>query len=1162
MPAPVVCPICTRVFPETAGPCPGCGWLPAPGQPAVGLAKLELVRQPQHGVLLEQPEARTRSKVQSEGGGPVGATAPTRLELPPDDEGAGVGAAAARRGLELPPEEEAAPPQLAPTLPVERAVEPHFKMYETARLALPSWFNESLHPRARQAWLLTGPLAALAVIDGLTVGRPQASGLALALLALSLLCATAGLLMAHRAGLVAAAVAGLIGIASLGASSIAFIIWTAAVVSLCVTIRWRRIALAAGVATIIALAPSMLDGAAQRPVIGPFRAWFDGLGAPLKWPVVDQTSGLQLSKSDVSLRLAAPPLFGTRLVDPERGFEVALRRLPPGLELTAAAREAQLWLEGMGLSQIQLTQETVLSGDFDVSTVSLLSALARRAHLRGFVRVCVIGNEAFAIALWTREHRFDSLSKTMQQLVEGVRYRHPARPRLPPDQRATLKPGLVTSNDGRLVGARVKVGSRTLLLIPADGAPERELQLRSEQGPFPVDLSGTQSSFGVRVAALGGGAAVPMRAASTAPRLARFVVASGWFGGWLSDEPGAPIRAVDVIDGKPGPAFGLDGQLLGILTQGPTGFELVTVDALLDAMSAAAGSAPHLSSEKWEPPSPLFEPLSDDVVPPLASSSDVDVVASVVLARSAAGVTGAVVIAESEAAWALVADASVAPAGTLSVSVRLPSNEVRVADVVREVGGVALLKLPRNEGDGLRPMKLVEGPLLANSRRVAWGFRDDPATATLALKGTYGLLSRTEFEPEPGPLLSTGPVVSPDNRLAGLRLKGGQEFVEGAALTGLGVAQIADVVWRIAAEPTGTCQLAATIALEDPLEEATLIRVRVEPAIESALPTRIKAASFTDVTPTHGRASFVFRFACFTTPQLLQFEVQGRSGVRWTDVQQVPVSSKLPGVIRGRTSSSQGTSAARRSLVADLWELPTPVTLTHPCRTQPALCERACLVDELEACTLDGRYALATKETSRAVGRFDAMCQRGDVEACTLLLWAVAETHKPRRALRSKPESILGPWCQAGLRRACVAMAIPEWRKTLVAQKRACAIEPRACGALGIHLLDGALLDGELTQALKVLQQACIAGDVASCAHSAIESLRFEREEPLAVIPRLKRACDARIADACMWLALNPARGITVPRMPQAAEQQLDEACRLGSRDACMMSARPTGVSR
>ena len=146
---------------------------------------------------------------------------------------------------------------------------------------------------------------------------------------------------------------------------------------------------------------------------------------------------------------------------------------------------------------------------------------------------------------------------------------------------------------------------------------------------------------------------------------------------------------------------------------------------------------------------------------------------------------------------------------------------------------------------------------------------------------------------------------------------------------------------------------------------------------------------------------------------------------------------------------------------------------------------------------------------------------------------------------------------QAGLRRACVAMAIPEWRKTLTLRTSACVANPRACGALGTHLLDGPRLDGELTRALKLLQQACGAGDVESCAHSGIESLRFGREEPLAVMPRLQRACDARIADACTELALNAARGITVPRMPQAAEQQLDEACRLGSTDACLMTGRP-----
>ncbi|MDP1917226.1 MAG: hypothetical protein Q8L14_13375 [Myxococcales bacterium] len=1163
MPAPVVCPNCSRVFAWTMSACPQCGWASTPQGTAARLGKIELVKGRSEASLELPPEPTTGP------GARAGVAAPpTRLEFPEDAPGsipavrASVSPAAVESGsaarLELPPDDDAGIPELAPLpLPTDGDAPPapHFQTFDDGTITLPAWLTEPLDSGARQAAALTAPLVVLAAIDAVTAGRPELSAGSLWLQALLLTGATAGLVIGHRAGAIAATGAGLIGISSFGPSGLAFAVWTAAVVSICVTVRGRAVALAAGLGAIAVVAPAMVDGMMTRPVLGELRAALDGIGPPLKWPVIDQHHGLQLSRSDASLRMVTSTAAESRLTDPERGLEVALRRLPPGLELTAATRESQLWLETLGLSQLQFGHVAELPGEFDASTVTVVSARARRATLSGFVRVCVIGNDAFAIATWTRAHRSGSLTPVMQQVVDGVRYRPAARPHLPADRRASVSQGLVTSSDGRLVGVRVNAGDRTLLLIPAAVGGEGVLQLKSEQGPFPVDLSKARVSNGVRVALLGGGATVPMRAAIRAPRLSRVVVAGGWSGGWLSDEPGAPIRAVDLIDGRPGPAFDLDGQLIGMVIAGTSGLALVTVDSLFETMVAVAGSAPRLAEANQEPPPPLFEPLGEEER--RAPSSASDVLSSVVLARSAAGLTGAVVIGQGQAAWVLVADAAVAPPGVLSVSVRLPSTAVRVADVVRVVRGVALLKLPREDGDGLRVMKLVEGAPLASARRVAWGFRDDPATATVALKSTHGLLSPTEFEPEPGPALSTGPVVSPDNRLAGLRLSGSQSIVEGAALQGLGVAGLTDVVWRIAAEPTGTCQLAATIELEDPLEEATQVRVRVEPATDGAAPSRVKAAAFTDVAPLHGRASFIYRFPCFTTPQWLQFEVQGPSGVRWSQVQRVPVATTLPGVIRGRAGASEGASRGPSALVAELWELPAPVTNQHPCRTQPSLCERACVVDELDACTLDGRQALATKEVGRAVSRFDAMCEAGDLEACTLLPWAVAETKKPGRALRSKAESLLVPWCQAGLRRACVAMAIPEWRKTLTLRTSACVANPRACGALGVHLLDGPRLDAELTRALKLLQQACGAGDVESCAHSGIESLRFGREEPLAVMPRLQRACDARIADACTALALNAARGITVPRMPQAAEQQLDEACRLGSTDACLMTGRP-----
>lgn len=1174
MPAPVVCPNCSRVFAATVSACPQCGWpaVKAPLQSTPSrIGAIELIKAPRAALELP-PEERTEPGAVPRGpaarslelpreeltepGSVVPRGPPVRaFELPRND-AAPPSPLAGQTSLELPPDAEGDAPQLAPLpLPAEPAAELRFETYDASTVVLPSWLSEPLDGGARQAAVLTAPLLVLAAIDGLTAGRPEVSGAALTLQTLLLVGATAGLAIAHRAGAIAAAVAGLIGIASFGPSGLTFAVWTAAIVSVAFTTRGRSLALAAGVGSVAALTPLMIDGVTTRPVVGALRATLSGLAEPIKWPLVDQRLGLQLSKAEASLRVSESSAELTRLVDPELGVEVALRRLPPGLELTAATRESQLWLEGLGLQRLQLGPVTELTGGFDASTVTTFTAHWKRAPLSGLVRVGVIGNEAFAIATWTREHRAAELTPTMQQLVEGARYRPAARPRLTPTQRASLNPGIVTSSDGRLVGARVLAGGRTLLLMPAANTPTGELELKSEQGPFPVDLSKARLSEGVRVALLGGGATVPLRASSKAPRLSRFVVAAGWSGGWLADEPGAAVRAVDLIDSRPGPAFDLDGQLIGVVTAGSAGAELVTVDALLEAMSAVAGKAPDVASASTLQPPPLFEPLGEEA--PVDVASDADVVASVVLARSVAGITGAVVIGQNQDAWVLVAEGAIAPPGTLTVSIRLPSKEVHGADVVRVAGGVALLKLPRGEADGLRPMKLVEGAPLASARRVAWGFRDDPATATLALKSTHGLLTPGEFEPEPGPPLSSGPVLSPDNRLAGLRSSGGQAFVEARALQGLGVARIRDVVWRVAAEPTGTCQLAATIELEDPLDEATLVRVRVEPATEGAVPARIKAASFTDATPTHGRASFVFRFPCFTTVQQLQFEVQGPSGVRWSAVQRLPVPTALPGIVRGRTGPSEGAARASSALVAELWELPEPVTHTHPCRTQPALCERACVVDELDACTLDGRHALATKEFGRAIARFDTMCEAGDLEACTLLLWAVSEAKKPARTLRSKPESLLSPWCQAGLRRACVAMAIPEWRKTLAVRTSACVANPRACGALGDHLLDGAQLDAELTRALKLLQQACAAGDVVSCAHSGIEGLRFGREEPLAVMPRLKRACDARIADACTELARNSALGITVPRIPQAAEQQLDEACRLGSTNACLMSGRP-----
>ncbi|MBL8940511.1 MAG: hypothetical protein JNM69_38555, partial [Archangium sp.] len=677
--------------------------------------------------------------------------------------------------------------------------------------------------------------------------------------------------------------------------------------------------------------------------------------------------------------------------------------------------------------------------------------------------------------------------------------------------------------------------------------------LLSTQGPIPVQLTEGTVTNGVRLVLLGGGAGAPLRRSQAAPALTRVVrVADGFSGGWLSEAPGSERRAIDLPDARPGPVFDLEGKLVGFAATDTTGVELVTTDTLETAFTRVVGRPATLEAASLTAPAPLYE-----IVAPVAPAPEADAASlsrSVLLARSGAGVTAAVVVSAGESGWALVADSSIAPVGA-TVSLTLPSNDVRGVQVVRTTGRVALLRAPRVEGDDLQPLKLMDAIPEGSTRRVAWGFREDPATSTLVLKSVQGELSPDGFDADPAPAMTGGPVLTPEGRVAALRVGGGQSITTAPKIQALSVAGVSDVFWRVVAEPTGECQLAARVLLEDPLEEATVVRVRFEPASSDPAPPRLKIAALTDAMPKQGLAEFVFRLPCWTKPQWMQFEVQSPGTVRATRVQRLPVITTLPGSLVGRAGSSEGCTRPPASEIVWLWELPPRISMQHACRLKPAECERACYVDELDACTLDGRHALSVGEVGRALGRLDPLCARGDVEACTLLAWTVAEK-KSGRQPRAKLEAVLQPWCDAGNARACAALAPAEWKKQLDALKKACAPGSGRCGELGRHLLLGARLDAELKQALGHLKLACGEGDVQACAESATESLRFERETPLEAMPRATAACRGKQAAGCLLEALNAARGLTVPRTPQAAEKIIADTCAAGSETACLMDLR------
>lgn len=1121
-------------------------------KPPTRLAKIELIK--------EAPRTEPRLELPPDDDAPLPASplrlpdeepeAAPRLQAPAPRPPAPTGftvhsvgeleSAASRVSLEL-PTDDAEPEEPAP-----RPSSPSPARPPTTPLVLPWWLSEPLEPAARWGLGLTTPLALLLLVDVVAVGRPHVGAGRLWVALLLVLAGALGQWRLNRAGLHALGLAGLVLVSTSVEQpllALSFGAWATAAIGVTGWPRLRTPMLAIGLLGIALFVPTGVDGLMERPLLGELRT--GAPGAALRWPAVDQATGLQLPAGPPALKVLTSEPGTTRLADATLGLEVGLKVLPLDRPLGSAMADAQTWLETLGMEHVSLSEPVKATGLFDTATQAEFTAKAGRGKRWGLVRVGVLGRETFVIAAWASSHRRQALEPTLRGVVEQAFFRPPPRARLSLATREAVASTIVRTVDGAFTGARVSLAGKVVLLLPA-AAPTTLRELQSDQGRFPVQLADGVVSNDVRLVALGGGTAAQLRRSSAAPTLRRVVrVADTFSGGWLADEPGHERRAIELADPKPGPVFDLDGKVVGFAIADT----LVTTDALEKALTQLTAGPVSLLPADISAPAPLFEIVAPEKAPQdLAAVSQ-----SVVLARSTAGVTAAVVVSAAASKWALVADAVIAQPGT-TVSITLPSNEVRGVEIVRTTAGVALLTAPRLSSDELKPLKLMEALADGASRRVALGFREDPATSTLALKSVPGELTADGFDPDPSPAMSGGPVMTDDGRVAALRIAAGQQVMTAPRIQALSVAGLSDVLWRVVAEPTGECQLAVHVRLEDPLEEATVVRVRMEEARNEKPPARLTQAAMGEVLPKNGGADLALKIPCWLKPRWVQFEVQSPAGTRATRVQTLPVVTTLPDVLAGRSGPTEGASRPPASEIAWLWELPPRLAMHHACRLKPAECERACYIDEVDACTLDGRYALSTGETGRALGRLTPRCEAGEVEACTLLAWALEK--RPSKPAKAKLEEVLEPWCAAGNARACAALAPQEWKKTLEQLSRACTPASNRCTELARHLLNGPRLEADVRKALGLFRQACSAGDERACGDNATEAVRLETEEPLTVMARAAIGCRGNHGGACLLEAFNAVRGLTVPRTPLGAEKIIAQSCAAGSERACLMDYR------
>jgi hypothetical protein len=905
----------------------------------------------------------------------------------------------------------------------------------------------------------------------------------------------------------------------------------------------RRTGLAVG-ATLatLGLAPELLDGITPSPLLPVARLRLQGPSLrALPSPFVDQRLGVQLWVGEGALADAET------IVIPEQDVRIAYGELAPGTMFDRAGETALQELKRRGLVTIRSTQVGSRPERFDAASTITFDALTGRALVRGTLLVGVTGDQTTWIAAWSRVHRSERTAERVSHIVRSFRRLQPRQPIFSPQARQVAERAVIGVG-GSHTGVRVVNGAKAAVLLSAQLVDHPSVEITTSVGSTVLSLENAHRvETALVVPSPLVAEAAPLRAFATAPVGTPFWVYTGaWQPGWVQGNQGA-IRDAETLSPVVGPAFDGSGALVGFYD----GLEahLITLDAIHGSLTRTLGAVQLTAAPSESPPSRFTAVPNDESTDQLEVPERV--AESFAFFRTPSSLGIGVVVRKEAGRWVVAAERSLVPADAQSVNVRLGSNGVvRAGDVVRVSSRLALVSLPVDPLDGFTPITLdARGE---EGARFQAGLRIDPMSQEPVLKWLRGSLSRSSFQPEPGPSVSLGPLLTSEGRFTGLLASNRTAVISAETVVDFPVAQIKDAVWVISAEASGTCQLVATVELEDPLDAATLVRVRVAKGGISNRRSaqRLTTATFTDAVPKAKMATLRHTFPCFLGPAQMQFEVMSLEATRFVAPQTVATLTDLPQEIRGRSGPSEAGLKPSLMLSLGLWETPEPTT-DHPCAVQPALCERSCAIEDYRACAPDGRYAMGSGEYGRAIGALDIACGRGDLEGCLLLLWAVAD-HKSIKTT-AHPEDMVKAWCQSGLQRACWALTPARWKQEIAPARNQCQKNARACGAYGWLLWQGPRIEKDTKAALQAFKNACSAGDDASCGAFARFGLQLGKLEVVQAARLFQKACDAKDATACIEAARDPGLGITVPRSPQAADAQLAKACSLGAAQACEM---------
>jgi len=338
--------------------------------------------------------------------------------------------------------------------------------------------------------------------------------------------------------------------------------------------------------------------------------------------------------------------------------------------------------------------------------------------------------------------------------------------------------------------------------------------------------------------------------------------------------------------------------------------------------------------------------------------------------------------------------------------------------------------------------------------------------------------------------------------------------------------------WRLNIDDTHQCTVAVRAELDDPFRELQDFTVLFGAPHQEEEVRKEQMIGRTN-------ASLLANVPCpFEKTVSVGLRVTGNEqSSKMTDT--VEMATEWPAAMRGQRTDLTRPGVADLTMLSWLFDPGEARKAACPIEE----CDKACIAGNGEACLVLGQSLYNAGRANLAINDYERGCVAHSYEACIQLTYLA--TPKTIDTFTS----VLKPWCEVGIKRACVALNAAQWREQLKKENTECAKSREACDREADLLLEGPRRPAEVARARTVLDRRCREGAPAVCLRAGFEWHRAGKLSEAA--DAFERACKGGVAAGCVERAGLTAIGVNGPRNVEAAARALRATCDQGDARAC-----------